>query len=45
MNDEKIILIDVNLTRGLAVVLVVGLLTIALLGYLAFGHEEAAASN
>ena len=45
MNDEKIIIIDVNLTRGLAVVLIVGLLTIALLSYLAFGHEEAAASS
>jgi hypothetical protein len=45
MNGEKIIIIDVNLTRGLAVVLVVGLLAIALLGYLTFGHEEAAASS
>ena len=45
MNDQKTIVIDVNLTRGLAVVLSVGLLVFALLGYLVFGHEEAAASS
>ena len=45
MTEEKIIVVDLNLTRGLVVVMVVGLLTIALLGYLVFGHEEAAASD
>lgn len=45
MNDDKNIIIDVNLTRGLTVILVVGLLVLALLGYLVFGHEEAAASS
>ena len=45
MNDEKFFIIDVNLTRGLAFVLVVGLLALTLIGYLAFGHNNAAASN
>jgi hypothetical protein len=45
MNNEKTIIIDVNLTRGLAVVLVVGLLALTLMGYLAFGHKDAAASS
>ena len=45
MNDQKTIVIDVNLTRGLAIVLTLGLLILAFLGNLVLGHDEAAASS
>lgn len=45
MNEEKIIIVDIKITRGLAVLIIVGLLSISLLGYTILSHEEAAASN
>ena len=45
MNDHKTIIIDVNLTRGLAVVLVVALVALALLAYLLLEHEQVSASS
>jgi hypothetical protein len=41
---EKILLIDINLTRGLTLVLVAILLLAVALSYLAWGHQEASAS-
>jgi hypothetical protein len=45
MKDEKTIVIDINLTRGLVVLLALALLGVALLGYLAWGRDEVAASG
>ena len=45
MNDEKIIAVDINITYGFVVAIVIGFLTLSLFGYLALGHEKAAASN
>jgi len=45
MQDEKTIVIDINLTRGLVVLLALALLVAALLGYLAWGQRDAAASG
>jgi hypothetical protein len=45
MKDERIIVIDINLTRGLVVLLALALLMAALVGYLAWGQREAAASG
>ena len=45
MQDEKTIVIDINLTRGLGALLALALLVAALLGYLAWGQREAAASG
>ena len=42
---EKIIVIDINLTRGLAIVLAAALLLAATLGILAWGQQEAVASS
>ena len=42
MQDEKVIVIDINLNRGL---LALALLTAAFLGYLTWGQREAAASG
>ena len=45
--EEEIIVINVNLTRGLVALLIVALLAIAVLGYLTMGQEvvEASAPN
>ncbi len=43
--EGQTLVINVNLTRGLVSLLILILLTVALLGYLAWGREEAAASN
>ena len=45
MQDEKMIVIDVNLTRGLVILLVLALLMVTFVGYLAWGQDEAAASG
>jgi hypothetical protein len=45
MRDEKTIVIDINLNRGLVALLVLALLMAAFLGYLAWGQREAAASG
>ena len=45
MQDEKVIVIDINLTRGLVALLALALLVTALLGYLAWGQREVAASG
>jgi hypothetical protein len=45
MQDERVITIDINLTRGLVAMLALALLAAALLGYLAWGRDEAAASG
>jgi hypothetical protein len=45
MKEERIIVIDINLTRGLVVLLALALLMAALVGYLAWGQREAAASG
>ena len=45
MQDEKTIVIDINLNRGLVGLLALALLMAALLGYLAWGQREAAASG
>lgn len=42
---EGTLIIDINLTRGLAVLLILALLTASLIAYLAWGQREAAASN
>jgi hypothetical protein len=43
--SEKIIVIDINLTRGLAIVLAAALLLAAALGTLAWGQQEATAAS
>jgi hypothetical protein len=45
MKDEKTIVIDINLTRGLMALLALALLMAALVGYLTWGQREAAASG
>lgn len=45
MRDEKTIVIDINLTRGLVALLALTLLVAALLGYLAWSQDEVAASG
>ena len=45
MQDENTIVIDVNLTRGLVILLVLALLMVMFVGYLAWGQDEAAASG
>jgi hypothetical protein len=45
MKDEKTIVIDINLTRGLVALLAPALLAAAFLGYLTWGQREAAASG
>jgi hypothetical protein len=45
MKDEKTIVIDINLTRGLVALLALALLVVALLGYLAWNQHEVAASG
>jgi hypothetical protein len=45
MKDEKTVVIDINLTRGLAALLALALLMAAFVGYLAWGQREAAASG
>jgi hypothetical protein len=45
MKDERIIVIDINLTRGLVALLALALLMAALVGYLAWGQREAAAAG
>jgi hypothetical protein len=45
MQDERIIVIDINLNRGLVVLLALALLMATLVGYLAWGQREAAASS
>jgi hypothetical protein len=45
MNEEKIIVLDINFTRGISIVFVVGLLAFVMAGFLVFGYEEAVASN
>jgi hypothetical protein len=45
MKDEKTVVIDINLTRGLVALLALALLTAALVGYLAWGQDEVAASG
>jgi hypothetical protein len=45
MQDERVVVIDINLTRGLVALLALALLTAAFLGYLAWGRDEAAASG
>jgi len=45
MKDEKTIVIDINLTRGLVALLALALLMAAFLGYLTWGQREAAASG
>jgi hypothetical protein len=45
MKDEKTIVIDINLTQGLVGLLALALLLAALLGYLAWGQDEVAASG
>jgi hypothetical protein len=45
MRDEKTIVIDINLTRGLVALLALALLMAALVGYLTWGQREAAASG
>ena len=45
MKEERIIVIEINLTRGLVVLLAMALLMAALVGYLAWGQREAAASG
>jgi len=45
MKDEKTIVIDINLTRGLVALLALALLMAALVGYLTWGQREAAASG
>lgn len=45
MKDEKTIVIDINLTRSLVALLALALLVVALLGYLAWGRDEVAASG
>ena len=45
MQDEKVIVIDINLNRGLVALLALALLAAAFLGYLAWGRDEAAASG
>jgi hypothetical protein len=45
MQDERVVAIDINLTRGLVGLLALALLAAALLGYLAWGQQEAAASG
>ena len=43
--ERQTLVVNVNLTRGLVALLTLALLTAALLGYLAWGREEAAASS
>ena len=43
--QEKTLVININLTRRLVSLLAIALLSVAFLGYLAWGQEEAAASN
>jgi hypothetical protein len=45
MQDERVVAIDINLTRGLVILLALALLAAAFLGYLAWGRDEAAASG
>jgi hypothetical protein len=45
MKDEKVIVIDINLTRGLLALLALALLMAAFLGYLVWGRGEVAASG
>ncbi len=45
MKDEKTIVIDINLTRGLVALLALPLLVAALLGYLAWEQDEVNASG
>jgi hypothetical protein len=45
MQDEKTIVMDINLTRGLVALLALTLLMAAFVGYLAWGQREAAASG
>ncbi len=45
MKDEQTIIIDINLTRGLVILLTLTLLVVSLLGYLAWGRDEVAASG
>jgi hypothetical protein len=45
MKDEKVIVIDINLTRGLAALLALALLLAAFLGYLAWNQGAVAASG
>ena len=45
MKDEKVIVIDINLTRGLLALLALALLMAAFLGYLAWGRGVVAASG
>ncbi len=45
MKEEKLIVIDINLTRGVLIALALVLLAAALLGHLAWNRGEAAASG
>jgi len=45
MKDEKTIVIDINLNRGLVTLLALALLMAAFVGYLTWGQKEAAASG
>jgi hypothetical protein len=45
MKEEKVIVVDINLTRGLLVLLALALLAAAFLGHLAWNQGEAAASG
>ena len=45
MRDEKTIVIDINLTRGLVALLALALLMAAFVGYLAWNQHEVAASG
>jgi hypothetical protein len=42
--DQETVAIDINLTRGMVVLLVVALMAVAFVGYLAQGRQEAVAS-
>jgi hypothetical protein len=45
MKNEKTFAIDINLTRGLVILLALALLMAAFVGYLAWGQDEVAASG
>jgi hypothetical protein len=44
-HEAETMVVNINLTRGLVVVLTLALLTAGFLGYLAWGREEVSASN
>jgi hypothetical protein len=44
-SQEQTLVVNINLTRGLVALLTLALLTAAVLGYLAWGHERVTASS